>query len=60
MMPGHHSHAPIKRIMRFRTDIMEPLAQRLRQEEESGERDQAFWRSWTRRVAEARGKMEKE
>lgn len=60
MMPGHHSHAPIKRIMRLRADVMEPISQRVRKEEAGGVRDMGFWRAWSERVERARKKMETE
>jgi hypothetical protein len=44
MMPGHHCHAPIQRIIRLRTSLLSGIIGRIRAEEAGGETDMAFWR----------------
>jgi hypothetical protein len=54
MMPGHHCHAPIQRIIRLRTSLLSPMIERIRSEEAGGRIDTAFWREWQRRAEAAR------
>lgn len=54
MMPGHHCHAPIQRIIRLRTSILSGMIERIRSEEAEGGTDAAFWREWQRRAEAAR------
>jgi len=58
MMPGHHSHAPIRRIMRLRTDILAGVIGAVRKEEQSGETNARFWSAWRKRVGEAKAMLE--
>jgi hypothetical protein len=53
MMPGHHCHAPIQRIIRLRTSVLSPIVERIRREEETGETDPEFWNDWRKRASEA-------
>lgn len=53
MMPGHHCHAPIQRIIRLRTSLLSPMIDRIRAEEAGGESDASFWREWHSRTGEA-------
>ena len=53
MMPGHHCHAPIQRIIRLRTSVLSPIVERIRLEEETGETDSEFWNDWKKRANKA-------
>jgi hypothetical protein len=53
MMPGHHCHAPIQRIIRLRTSVLSSIVEKIRLEEETGETDPAFWNDWRKRADEA-------
>lgn len=53
MMPGHRCHAPIQRIIRLRTSVLAPLAERIKREEETGEADADFWTGWRERAEAA-------
>lgn len=54
MMPGHHCHAPIQRIIRLRTSLLAGMIDRIRSEEAGGKTDASFWREWQRRAEVAR------
>jgi len=54
MMPGHHCHAPIQRIIRLRTSLLSAIIERIRSEESMGETDTAFWWEWQKRAEAAR------
>jgi hypothetical protein len=54
MMPGHHCHAPIQRIIRLRTSLLSGIIERIRCEESLGETDMVFWRDWQKRAEAAR------
>jgi hypothetical protein len=54
MMPGHHCHAPIQRIVRLRTSLLSAMIERIRSEEAGEASDAAFWREWQKRAETAR------
>jgi uncharacterized C2H2 Zn-finger protein len=54
IMPGHHCHAPIQRIIRLRTVLLFPIVERIRDEERGMDRDMVFWNRWKKEVDLAR------
>jgi hypothetical protein len=54
MMPGHHCHAPIQRIIRLRTSLLSSMIGRIRSEEAGEASDASFWREWQKRTEIAR------
>lgn len=54
MMPGHHCHAPIQRIIRLRTTLLSPMIDRIRSEEAGEASDASFWREWHKRTETAK------
>jgi len=54
MMPGHHCHAPIQRIIRLRTSLLSSIIGRIRSEEAGEASDTSFWREWQKRTEAAR------
>lgn len=54
LMPGHTTHAPIQRIIRLRTMILSSIINRIKLEEESGNRDAKFWQTRKNIVLQAR------
>jgi len=54
MMPSHHCHAPIQRIIRLRTTLLAPMIRRIRAEEVEGASDIEFWREWQKKAEDAR------
>ena len=54
MMPGHPCHAPIQRVIRMRTGFFAPIVNKIREEEQHGERDPSFWRKWRKSVEAAK------
>lgn len=53
MMPGHPSHAPIRALLRVRSDVLSNIISRVRDEENS-RRDIDFWKFRETRVKTAR------
>ena len=53
MMPGHPSHAPIRALLRVRSDVLSNITSRVKNEENS-QRDIDFWNFRTTRVETAR------
>jgi hypothetical protein len=54
MMPGHHCHAPIQRIIRLRTSLLSPMIDRIKTEESGETSDITFWQDWNKRADIAR------
>jgi hypothetical protein len=54
MMPGHPAHAPIQRILRFRSLTMNAFVVRIREEEKTGISDPVFWTHWKKQVVLAK------
>jgi hypothetical protein len=46
MMPGHHCHAPIQRIVRLRASLLSSIISRIRSEETGETSDALFWQEW--------------
>jgi len=49
-MPGHHSHAPIKRMARLKSFLGESIINKIVQEEALGLRDKEFWKEWNKKL----------
>ena len=54
MMPGHPTHAPIQRILRLRSLILNSFVIRIKKEEKSGDIDSAFWNIRKKQAEKAR------
>jgi len=52
VMSGHHTHSPIQRILRLRSSLN--IIDKILEEEETGNSDQAFWKFWKQKVKKAR------
>ncbi len=50
LMPGHPTHAPIQRILRFRRLTLNDFVVRIREEEKTGVHDFVFWTHWKKQV----------
>lgn len=50
LMPGHPTHAPIQRILRFRRLTLNDFVVRIREEEKTGVHDVVFWTHWKKQV----------
>jgi len=50
LMPGHHCHAPIQRIIRLRTSLLSAMIERIRLEEGGQSSDKVFWQEWHRQA----------
>jgi hypothetical protein len=59
VMPGHHTHAPIQRIIRLRTTVLHNTICRILEEEQSGIKDSSYWNERSRSVAAVRSRVEK-
>jgi hypothetical protein len=53
IMPGHHSHAPIQRIMRLRKNVLGKIINKVIEEELAGKTDIAYWKDWRATVKKA-------
>jgi len=56
IMSGHPTHAPIQRIIRLRSMILQSIINRILNEEMTGDSDSLFWDSWRKRAELARNK----
>lgn len=50
IMSGHPTHSPFQRIIRFRKNILKNIITKIKEEEETGERDMLFWKNWDSKV----------
>jgi len=50
MLPGHQTHAPIQRILRLRSLVLNDIICRVLDEEATGERNVEFWKDWEYKV----------
>jgi len=57
MLPGHHSHAPIQRILRLRSSVLDNVICRVLKEESTGVRDNEYWDRWNDKVSKAKEKV---
>lgn len=57
VMPGHHTHAPIQRILRLRKNVLGRIIARVAEEERTGVTDTAYWTSWRNAVRKAQKTM---
>lgn len=53
VMPGHHTHAPIQRMLRLRKDTLGGIIAKVAEEEKTGTSDAAYWASWKDAVRKA-------
>jgi hypothetical protein len=54
VMPGHPTHAPIQRILRLRSQILNSFIIRLKEEEQTGNANNVFWNTWVKQIDKAR------
>ena len=57
IMPGHHSHAPIKRIIRLKQNLFNGVVQEIISENKSGVRNKEFWEKWNEKLEIAKSQI---
>ena len=54
VMSSHPTHAPIQRMLRLRSILLENIVSKIVQEEKTGQSDKLFWKNWRNKVANAK------
>jgi hypothetical protein len=59
VMPGHHTHAPIQRILRLRKNVLGRIIAKVVEEERTGVNDAVYWAAWKKAVKKASAQQQR-